>query len=216
MNLKEVNRNNENVASDLSQSILERFSSQEDPVLIAVGGPGGTGKSAFSRLLERGLVDAKILRLDDYKTSRKFRKEKGVFGPHPEANEIELLAEHLKSIKLGNSIEQPIYCSSEGKANSYETYHPARFNILDGEISTYSKFRPFVDFSIYIDAELETQLTTRLTRDVKKRGHSQEKAMQTFWGSNIEEFSKYGFDTQEWVDIILYCHSDYSVTIHKN
>ena len=40
------------------------------PVLIGIGGPGGSGKSTFCSELSRHLEDARILPLDDYRKPR--------------------------------------------------------------------------------------------------------------------------------------------------
>lgn len=203
------------VAERVAKIIKDRFSETEEPVLIAVGGPGGTGKSFFSIELSGHLELSRVLQLDDYKTERFVRGEKEIFGPHPEANEMELLEWHLQDIKENRNFFKPIYCSELGAIDMTETYAPVKYNILDGEISTYDRFRGHIDFSIYIDAYLSTQLKTRLTRDIKQRGYSSKKAMATFWGSNVKEYGEFGIKSREFADIILFCNEDYSLEIFQ-
>ena len=52
----------------LAELIITRYEAHPDPVVIAIGGPGGTGKSTISRELCRLLPDSAVLTLDDYKT----------------------------------------------------------------------------------------------------------------------------------------------------
>ncbi|MCK5579995.1 MAG: hypothetical protein KAJ18_01835, partial [Candidatus Omnitrophica bacterium] len=197
----------------VAESVLSLFEAEESPVLIAVGGPGGTGKSSFSRQLAGCLPEASVLRLDDYKTSRSLRKEDGIFGAHPQANDMEMIEEHLAMLKSGLTIDKPVYNPETGCADRTESYHSAKFHIIDGEVSTYEAFRHIVDFFIFIDADLTTQLNTRLVRDVQSRNYSQEKALATFWGSNVREFFKYGIPTKKWADIVLFCQPDYSLEV---
>jgi uridine kinase len=197
----------------LADVICRYFKDSTDPCLIAVGGAGGTGKSTFSKKLSAVLKEASVLRLDDYKTCRYFRKDRGIFGAHPEANEMDLISEHLAMIKSGLVIDKPVYCSDAGRATKTEKYSPARFNIVEGEVATYKEFADIIDFHIFIDAHLDTQLQTRLNRDILQRGYTKEKAMATFVGSNINEFKKYGEGTKAWADVILFCDQDYSLTI---
>ena len=141
----------------LARLISGVFSSGIAPVTIAVGGPGGTGKSTFSAKLSALLADSAILRLDDYKTARQVRKEQNVFGAHPDANEMNLAAEHISLIKKNTAFDKPVYNNVTGCADKTERFEPRRFNILDGEISTYRDFRDDVDFSIFIDAHYMTK-----------------------------------------------------------
>lgn len=199
----------------LADAIRHSFKDAVAPCLIAVGGAGGTGKSTFSKKLAEALGGASVLRLDDYKTCRYFRKERGIFGAHPDANEMDLISEHLAMIKSDMIIDKPVYCSNAGRAIETEKYRPGRFNIVEGEVATYEEFSDIIDFHIFIDAHLDTQLQTRLTRDVRDRGYTKEKALATFLGSNVNEFGKYGAGTKAWADVVLFCDKDYSLTIQK-
>ena len=99
------------------------------------------------------LSDAQVLRLDNYKTSRAFRAERNIYGPHPKANKLQLLKDHLIEMKAGRPFRRPLYDKENGEALESTPYQPARFNILDGETATYRDLRELVDFSIFIDFE---------------------------------------------------------------
>jgi 4-hydroxy-tetrahydrodipicolinate synthase len=202
----------EQVVAELLQRM---FAGRESAVLVAVGGPGGTGKSTFSKALAEQLGDAKVLRLDDYKTSRAFRAERNIFGPHPEANKLELLKDHLVEMKAGRAFRRPLYDKESGEAMESTPFEPGRFNILDGEVSTYRAFRDLVDFAVFIDSDWKTQLATRVERDIEDRGYDREKAIATFLQSNLREFSEYGAESKKWADMHLYCDEDYHLGIES-
>ena len=203
-------------AEQILAGLLEDlFAQYKSPIIIAVGGPGGTGKSTFSKRLAAVLPNSGIIRLDDYKISRKERAEKKVFGPHPAANKMSLIREHLLLIRDGESFEKPVYNSEVGAADSTESYTPAHFNILDGEVATYRQFRDLIDFSVFIDADWKTQLGTRISRDIEQRGYSREKAIATFLQSNLREFTEFGAESKNWADIHLYCRDDYRLRIES-
>jgi len=183
--------------------------------VIAVGGPGGTGKSTLAGRLADRLGDAAVLRLDDYKTARADRAKAGIFGPHPDANKMALIAEHLRQVRQGRCFEQPVYDPALGDAGSVRTHQPARFNIIDGEVATYREFRDLVDFSIFIDSDWRTQLATRLGRDLAQRNYSPEKAIATFLHSNLREFSRHGAESKNWADVHLYRHEDYRLELES-
>ena len=195
----------------IAEILLSFFQDKSSPVIAAVGGPGGTGKSTFCESLKNLLPDCDVLELDNYKKSRKERRELKVYGPHPDANRIDLIVEHLRILHSGGTIDSPVYNRVSGETDTTIRFSPRRFILLDGEISTYAQFRQYVDFSIFIDSDLKTQLCTRMSRDVQSRGSSRETAISTFLNSNIKEFTLYGAPSKSWADIHLYCNEDYSL-----
>lgn len=197
----------------LCSIIQSKFGRKNSPVLIAIGGPGGSGKTTFAHRLRDGLKECGVLSLDNYKTSRQHRNERNIFGPHPEANMISLITEHLEVLKSGQSISVPLYDRSTGDTGSFKEFTPEKYIIIEGEISTYPEFHHFFDLSIFIDADLKTQLSSRVKRDIEQYGFSYEKAVTVFLNSNLKEFIQYGAESKSWSDITCYCHDDYEISL---
>ena len=202
---------------EIIKNIIEaEFTNPDDINLIAVGGPGGTGKSTFcSALAQKMGDDSVVLTLDDYKTPRSVRQELNIFGAHPKANEMELISEHFKRLKLGESIEKPLYNPERGKSDTAVFFRPRRYVFIDGEVSTYREFMPYIDFSIFIDSDWRTQLRTRINRDIEERNYDKDKAIATFLYSNVREFEEFGASSKNTADIHLYCESDYRLTLES-
>lgn len=194
----------------IAKLLLENFADDKN-ILIAVGGPGGIGKSSFCKKLARHLPDSNILHLDDYKTAREVRKGQNLFGAHPDANMMDLVEKHYIIAKDGESFDKPVYNAVSGEADKTEAYETKRFTIIDGEISTYKQFRDYVDFAIFIDSDLQTQLNTRLNRDINERKYTYEKAVATFLNSNLREFGEFGAESKNWADVHLHCHENYEL-----
>lgn len=136
---------------------------------MAIGGPGGSGKSTLTQALLQRLPEAAVLQLDDYKTPRAQRSSSGLLGAHPKANRMDLIAHHLEKLAAGQGIEKPIYDPVRGEAIESEGLEPSPILLVDGEISTYPEFRPHLHLSIFVDAHWKTLLQTRITRDVEVR-----------------------------------------------
>ena len=202
-------RQRKSAAHIISQMIKMEFKDTNSTIIVAVGGPGGTGKSTFCKKLKKHLSDSSILKLDDYKTAREERVKSNLFGAHPNANKMDLIAKHLNLLKNSKSIEKPIYNTNTGEILASEIFKPASIIILDGEISTYPQFREFIDLSIFIDSHWKTQLATRIDRDVEIRGYSKEKAVDTFLQSNLREFSEFGAESKLYSDVHIYCTDKY-------
>ncbi len=199
----------------IAAAITNLFKDRSGKIFISVGGPGGCAKTTFSAKLASLLPEAAILTLDNYKKTRKQRAELGLWGPHPQANRIDLAIEHIKELRAGNSIEAPLYDLETGEYPDTIQYNPVRFNIIEGEIATFEHFRELFDFSIFIDSDLKTQLKTRLGRDMVERGHSCEKAITNFLKSNIQEFEQYGAGTKSRADVHIYCDDDYNLVLES-
>ncbi|QSH41990.1 hypothetical protein P0136_05170 [Lentisphaerota bacterium ZTH] len=198
----------------IAELITSEFSAMEY-VNIAIGGPGGSGKSTFAAGLLPLLQSTALLPLDDYKTSRTSRYGKNLYGAHPEANKMSLICSHLQQIKRGNLFQRPVYNAVTGTADSKIEFTPAKFNIIEGEISTYHQFRDYIDLAIFIDSDWRTQLKTRINRDINERCYSEEKAIATFLQSNLREFRKYGAESKKWSDIHIYCRNDYRLELES-
>jgi len=197
---------------DLIVDVLTaNFRDKTKPVIISFGGTGGVGKSTLTQKLAAILEDANILSLDDYKTSRAERSKLKILGSHPAANRFDLLHDHLESIQHGRQFDRPVYNSISGEIDGYEPYFPAKYNLLDGEISTYTELYDYADVVVFIEAAFKTQLKTRFRRDVAERGSSHAKVVRTFVQSNLIDYHRFGLQAKNKADILLYCHEDYEI-----
>lgn len=173
-------------------------------LIVAIGGPGGTGKTTLARLLSQRLPVAKVLHLDDYRYPRVKRKSSGLVGTNPRANNMTLIKEHLRSIKKGQSIKKPIYNAISGTTEEHETVNYSPIVILEGEVSTYREIRKEVDLSIFIDSHWRTLLNRRIERDIYERGYSPEKVISTFLQSNLRDYPRFGAPSKAWCQVRLW------------
>lgn len=157
------------------------------PVLIGIGGPGGSGKSSFSAAIARLLDDVRILPLDDYRKPRSER-QRGIYGSHPAGNRLSLLKSHLDDARNGRPFERPVFCRARGAALETETVPPARFLIGDGEIAAHRNLRGHFDLRILVLAGWSQQWQARVGRDRSERDSSLRKALTLFVLSNLRDY----------------------------
>lgn len=210
-----------NIAHDqpveLIVSLVRDFAREHrgDTVVAAVCGQGGTGKSTLCRALGERLPGCRVLRLDDYNRPRTEREARGLLGSHPEAVKLELLVRHLTELRQGRPIEKPVYDPVNGHDHATETVEPAPILLLDGEAAAFEGMRLHIDFLIYVDADPETSLSVRLSRDVQERGYDLEKVMRVFRQSNLTDFPRFGSPTRAYADIVLHFHPGFHHTVKQ-
>lgn len=82
-------------------------------IVIGVAGGSGSGKSTFTNRIKKYFGDdVVVLYHDNYYRSQDgipFEQRVTVNYDHPDALETDLLVEHLKKLKAGESIECPVY-----------------------------------------------------------------------------------------------------------
>ena len=172
------------------------------PVLIGIGGPGGSGKSSFSLALARQLGDARLLPLDDYRKPRSERPP-GIFGSHPAGNRLDLLNDHLEDARNGRPFERPVFCRERGAAIETEAIFPARFIIADGEIAAHRELRPLFDVRILIMAGWTQQWRVRMGRDRSERSCSLRKALALFVLSNLRDYPLHATGSRSDAHLVL-------------
>lgn len=145
-------------------------------VIIGIAGGSGSGKSTFTNKL-KALYGDKITVLyhDNYYRRHdelSLEERKHINYDDPAALETDLLVEHLKKLKAGESIECPVYDYSQHN-RSHETIHvePKRIILVEGILLlTDPRVRELLDIKIYVDADADERILRRITRDVKERG----------------------------------------------
>lgn len=172
------------------------------PVIIGIGGPGGSGKSSFSHALAKHLDDAQLLPLDDYRKPRAERPP-GIYGSHPAGNRLTLLIPHLDDARSGFSFDRPVFCRVRGAAIESEPVPPASFIIADGEIAAHRELRELFDLRILVLADWSMQWKARMGRDRTERACSLRKALTVFVLSNLCDYPRFAAGSHRDADLIL-------------
>ncbi len=203
---------NDSVINAIVKCICSKFKDATAPKLIAVGGPGGCGKSSFCMMLSNALESSSILPLDNYRIPRNEREQRKRHGSHPDANRIDLLLEHIDKLHQGKQINCPVYDTVTGTVMSDKPFTPKQFVLLDGEIATYAQIVTRCDFSIHLDAAPEDLFARRVKRDTEQHRYSLEKIRSVFEQS-IHDNQTFGVYGKQHADINLVCNDDFRIEI---
>jgi len=203
---------NNSVVATVAARIRAKFSVSTATILIAVGGPGGCGKSFFCKMLSNALASSSTLSLDNYRIPRKEREQRKLYGSHPDANRIDLLLEHIDKLHQGKKINYPIYDTVTGTVMSDKPFMPKQFVLLDGEIAMYTQIVSRCDFSIHLDAAPDVLFARRVKRDTEQYGYSLEK-IRSVYEQSMHDNQTFGVYGRQHADINLVCNNDFTIEI---
>ena len=157
------------------------------PYIIGVAGGSGSGKTYFAKELQRLLGDAacSIIYQDNYyiDQSHRFDGDGGsVNFDHPSSLDFDLLALGLSQLKMGLSIEVPIYeFATHKRIATTINCTPKKIILVDGILILDSAVvRAQLDEAIFFDTPEQLRFDRRLERDVKERGRTPEGVKKQF------------------------------------
>ncbi|MEK7861248.1 MAG: phosphoribulokinase, partial [Chloroflexota bacterium] len=152
------------------------------PVLVAVGGDSGTGKTTLTRGIYDifGAENIVNICLDDYHTlDRAQRAARGVTPLDPAANDIDLMEEHLWSLRRGEAITKPVYDHHDGTFGAPEVVEPRPIVIIRGLFPLFTeRLRAGFDVRVWLDPDADLRFAWKVKRDVSQRGYTVEQVVK--------------------------------------
>ena len=146
-------------------------------LIIGIAGGTGSGKTTVVQQIVEELPkdEVCIISQDSYyhdTSELSYDERVKINFDHPKAIDFELLVEHLKKLRKGNSIEQPVYSFVEHNRTK-ETLKtiPKKVVIVEGIlILTNPSLRELFDIKLFVHADSDERLIRRLKRDISERG----------------------------------------------
>ena len=180
-----------------------------DCIMIGIAGGTGSGKSTFTnRLKEYFGDDVTVIYHDNYYRQRDdmtYEERTKVNYDHPSALETELLVEHLKKLKEGESIECPIYdFTQHNRSNKSYTIHPSKVFLIEGIlIFSDEQLRDLFDIKVFVEADADERILRRVVRDVQERGRDINNIMEQYLTTVKPMHALYVEPTKTTADIII-------------
>jgi len=148
------------------------------PIMIAVGGDSGTGKTTLCRGIYDifGAERIETLCLDDYHAlDREQRKAVGLTALDPRANNFAAMEEDLSQLREGKTISKPVYDHHDGKIKGPEMLAPKEIIVVQGLFPLYTRaLRSLFDVMVWLDPEIELKVAWKIQRDTTQRGYTED------------------------------------------
>lgn len=151
------------------------------PIIIGIAGDSGSGKTTYSNGIRKllGIDMVQTITMDGYhKENREQRKFSGKLPLDPAINNLDLFVTHLKALKMGASIELPIYNHESGDFDKPVEFSPGPIIIIEGLHALYPDFLEFYDFMIFVDPSREVKWDWKYKRDIEARHHDKDQLYQ--------------------------------------
>lgn len=146
-------------------------------LIIGIAGGTGSGKTTVVQQIMNELPNTEvgIISQDSYYKATdnlSFDERTLINFDHPRSIDFELLVQHLKELKAGKTIEQPIYSFvKHNRTKDYVTTHPRKVMIVEGIlILSNPELRDMFDIKVFVHADSDERLIRRLKRDIAERG----------------------------------------------
>lgn len=180
--------------------------------MLTIGIAGGTGSGKTTVVnhildeLQHDEVD--VIYQDSYykDTSHlSFDERKEINFDHPKSIDFELLEEHLKILKSGKPVEQPIYSfKTHNRSGKTKTTCPRKVMIVEGIlILTNPAIRKMLDIKIYVQTDSDERLIRRLKRDISERGRDIYEVVNRYQTTLKPMHQQFIEPTKEYANIII-------------
>ncbi len=179
-------------------------------LIIGIAGGTGSGKTTVVHQIMNELPETEvgIIAQDSYYKQTDnlgFDERKLINFDHPRAIDFELLVAHLKELKAGNTINQPVYSFvTHNRTDDTIFTHPRKVMIVEGIlILTNPELRDLFDIKIFVHADSDERLIRRLKRDIAERGRDMEEVLNRYQSTLKPMHQQFIEPTKAFADIII-------------
>jgi len=179
-------------------------------LIIGIAGGTGSGKTTVVHQIMNELPETEvgIISQDSYYKANhglSYEERSNINFDHPRAIDFELLVEHLKDLKEGKSIDQPMYSFvTHNRTDDTIHTHPRKVMIVEGIlILANAELRDLFDVKIFVHADSDERLIRRLKRDIAERGRDMEEVLNRYQTTLKPMHQQFIEPTKAFADIII-------------
>lgn len=179
-------------------------------LIIGIAGGTGCGKTTVVNTILKELPEGEVgvISQDSYykDTSHlSFEERVKINFDHPRSIDFELLEKHLKDLRLGKSINQPVYSFvKHNRTGDIIVTQPRKVMIVEGIlILSHPEIRELFDIKIFVHADSDERLIRRLKRDITERGRDINEVLQRYQSTLKPMHQQFIEPMKEYADIII-------------
>jgi len=179
-------------------------------LIIGIAGGTGSGKTTVVNQIVKHLPtdEVCVISQDSYYKATdnlSFEERTKINFDHPRAIDFELLIQHLKSLKKGKTVNQPVYSFvTHNRTKDVVKTHPRKVVIVEGIlIFNNEQLRDLFDIKIFVHAETDERLIRRVRRDIAERGRDIDEVLNRYQTTLKPMHQQFIEPTKNFADIII-------------
>jgi uridine kinase len=179
-------------------------------LIIGIAGGTGSGKTTVVHQIMNELpqTEVGIISQDSYYKHNphlSYEERSMINFDHPRAIDFDLLVQHLKDLKEGKTIEQPVYSFvTHNRTDDTVITHPRKVMIVEGILIFNSpELRDMFDVKVFVHADSDERLIRRLKRDIAERGRDMEEVLNRYQTTLKPMHQQFIEPTKAFADIII-------------
>jgi uridine kinase len=182
----------------------------QNMLIIGIAGGTGSGKTTVVHQIMNELPDTEvgIISQDSYYKANhglSYDERALINFDHPRSIDFELLTEHLRDLKAGKTINQPVYSFvKHNRTDDTILTHPRKVILVEGIlILANPELRELLDIKVFVHADSDERLIRRLKRDIAERGRDMEEVLNRYQNTLKPMHQQFIDPTKEFADIII-------------
>ena len=190
-------------------------------LIIGIGGGTGSGKTTVVNQIisEFPKGEVQVISQDSYykDTSHlSFEDRCKINFDHPQSIDFQLLETHLKDLKKGKSINQPVYSfKTHNRTGDTTLTEPKKVIIVEGIlILSNTQLRTILDVKIFVHADSDERLIRRLKRDMAERGRDLDEVLDRYQTTLKPMHQQFIEPIKAYADIIIPNNNYNSVAVN--
>ncbi|MFV0237684.1 MAG: uridine kinase [Flavobacteriales bacterium] len=179
-------------------------------LVIGIAGGTGSGKTTVVNKILQELKEQEIavLSQDSYYLDNShlaFSEREKINYDHPRSIDFDLLVTHLKELKKGTPIEQPIYSyTKHTRLEHFTTIFPKDVIIVEGIlVFTNQALLEEFDIKVFVHTDSDERLIRRVRRDVEERGRDLDEVLTRYTTTLRPMHNQFIEPTKSFADIIV-------------
>ena len=179
-------------------------------LIIGIAGGTGSGKTTVVHKIMNELPETEvgIISQDSYYKEThdlSYDERSKINFDHPRAIDFPLLVQHLKDLREGKAIDQPVYSFVKHNRTGDTIHtHPRKVMIVEGIlIFTNQELRDMFDIKVFVHADSDERLIRRLKRDIAERGRDMEEVLNRYQDTLKPMHEQFIEPTKAFADIII-------------
>ena len=180
------------------------------PLIIGICGGTGSGKTTITNRIIEALSEKNVIVLEQdnyYKgfPELPFAERVKVNFDHPDSMDTPLLAEHVRRLREGQSIERPSYdFANFRRVDETVRIEPRSAIIIEGILIFENKaLRDLMDIKIFVDTDADLRFIRRLERDIRDRGRTMQMVIQQYLTTVRPMHMEFVEPSKRYADVII-------------